>query len=120
MVSSWLPLWPGVIQEPIWPYCGRRPLVLACRPGAMARGRSAGMVLDHGKGRRGSLGLRAGPVRLPAALEQQVGQRVGLIAVSVEPGSPAERGGLGFGDVIVAVARTLVRSPDDVAAQLQS
>src|SRR5947209_2058362 len=41
MVSSWLPLWPVVIQEPIWPYCGRRPLVLACRPGAMARRRSA-------------------------------------------------------------------------------
>src|SRR5438093_655253 len=91
MVSSWLPLWPAVIQEPIWPYCGRRPL-----------------------------GVGALAVRLPAGLERQVGQRVGLIVVSVEPGSPAERGGLVLGDVIVAVDGTPVHSHDDVAAQLTS
>ena len=79
-----------------------------------------GMLLAHGKIRRGYLGIGAHPVRLPAGLEQQVGQRVGLIVVSVEPGSPAERGGLGLGDVIVAVDGTLVRSHDDVAAQLTS
>jgi len=79
-----------------------------------------GMLLAHGKIRRGYLGIGAHPVRLPAGLEQQVGQRVGLIVVSVESGSPAERGGLGLGDVIVAVDGTLVRSHDDVAAQLTS
>ena len=82
--------------------------------------KEVGMLLAHGKIRRGYLGVGAHPVRLPAGLEQQVGQRVGLIVVSVEPGSPAERGGLGLGDVIVAVDGTLVRSHDDVAAQLTS
>src|SRR5213593_1129824 len=79
-----------------------------------------GMLLAHGKIRRGYLGIGAHPVRLPAGLEQQVGQRVGLIVVSVEPGSPAERGGLVLGDVIGAVNGTSVRTHDDVAAQLTS
>ena len=79
-----------------------------------------GMLLAHGKIRRGYLGIGAHPVRLPAGLEQQVGQRVGLIVVSVEPGSPAERGGLVLGDVIVAVNGTSVRTHDDVAAQMTS
>src|SRR5437879_5590648 len=46
--------------------------------------------------------------------------RVGLIGVSVEPGSPAGRGGVVLGDVIVAVNGTSVRTHDDVAAQLTS
>lgn len=78
----------------------------------------ADMLLAHGKIRRGYLGIGAHPVRLPASLEQQVGQRVGLIVVSVEPASPAERGGLVLGDVIVAIDGTPVRNHDDVAAQL--
>ena len=82
--------------------------------------KEVGMLLAHGKIRRGYLGVGAHPVRLPAGLEQQVGQRVGLIVVSVEPGSPAERGGLVLGDVIVAVNETPVRTHDDVAAQLTS
>jgi len=77
-----------------------------------------GALLTHGKIRRGYLGIGAHPVRLPATLEQQVGQRVGLIVVSVESGSPAERGGLGLGDVLVAVDGTPVRTHDDVASQL--
>lgn len=77
-----------------------------------------GMLLAHGKIRRGYLGIGAHPVRLPAGLEQQVGQRVGLIIVSVENASPAERGGLVLGDVIVAIDGTPVRSQDDVAARL--
>jgi len=80
----------------------------------------AGALLTHGKIRRGYLGIGAHPVRLPATLEQQVGQRVGLIVVSVESGSPAERGGLVLGDVIVAVDGTPVRTHDDIASQLTS
>jgi len=80
----------------------------------------AGALLTHGKIRRGYLGIGAHPVRLPATLEQQVGQRVGLIVVSVESGSPAERGGLVLGDVIVAVDGAPVPTHDDVASQLTS
>lgn len=72
----------------------------------------------HGRIRRGYLGVGAHPVRLPAALEQQIGQKLGLIVVSIEPGSPAERGGILQGDIIVSLGGTPVRHHDDIAAHL--
>src|SRR2546427_2187791 len=80
----------------------------------------AGALLTHGKIRRGDLGIGAHPVRLPATLEQQVGQRVGLIVVSVESCSPAERGGLVLWVVIVVGYGTPVRSHGDAAAHLST
>jgi S1-C subfamily serine protease len=79
--------------------------------------RVVGTLLTHGRIRRGYLGLGAHPVRLPAAWQQQ-GQERGLLVVSVEPGSPAERGGLLIGDVVVATDGTPVRHYDDVQARL--
>ncbi len=72
----------------------------------------------HGRIQRGYLGVGAHPVRLPAALEQQIGQTIGLIVVSIEPGSPAERGGILQGDIIVSLGGTPVRHHDDIAAHL--
>jgi S1-C subfamily serine protease len=80
-------------------------------------GRVVGTLLTHGRIRRGYLGLGAHPVRLPAAWQQK-GQETGLLVVSVEPGSPAERGGLLIGDVVVATDGTPVRHYDDVQARL--
>lgn len=80
--------------------------------------RVVGMLLTHGRIRRGYLGVGAHPVRLPAALRQQLGQETGLIVVSIEPGSPAERGGLLLGDVLVALDGQPVRHHDDVQARL--
>lgn len=59
----------------------------------------------HGKVRRGFLGIGAQAVRLPAAQASGLGlsQEQGLLIVSVEPGGPAEQGGLFLGDVIVAL-----------------
>lgn len=74
-------------------------------------------LLTHGRIRRGYFGLGAHPVRLPAAWQQQ-GQEVGLLVVSIEPGSPAERGGLLIGDTLVAIDGTLVRRHDDIQARL--
>lgn len=74
-------------------------------------------LLTHGRIRRGYFGLGAHPVRLPAAWQQQ-DQEVGLLVVSIEPGSPAERGGLLMGDTLVAIDGTLVRRHDDIQARL--
>ncbi|OLC32182.1 MAG: signal protein PDZ [Armatimonadetes bacterium 13_1_40CM_64_14] len=74
-------------------------------------------LLTHGRIRRGYLGLGAHPVRLPAAWQQQ-GQEAGLLIVSIEPGSPAERGGLLMGDTLVAIDGTVVRRHDDLQARL--
>ncbi|MCQ3930147.1 MAG: signal protein PDZ [Chloroflexi bacterium] len=75
-------------------------------------------LLKHGKLRRGYLGVGSQPVRLPAALEQQLVQETGLLLVAVEPNSPAEKGGLMLGDVIVALDGHPVRVPDELLAGL--
>ncbi len=75
-------------------------------------------LLTHGRVRRGYLGVNTQPVRLPAGLAQQLGQETGLLLVSVEPGSPAEQGGLVLGDTLVALANTPIRHHDDLLAQL--
>lgn len=80
--------------------------------------RVVGALQAHGRIRRGYLGIGAHPVRLPAASRQEPGRETGLIVVSIEPGSPAERGGLLIGDIIVAIGGAPVRHHDDVQARL--
>ncbi len=75
-------------------------------------------LLAYGRIRRGYLGVGTHPVRLPAGLEQQLHQEAGLLVVAVETGSPAERGGLLLGDVIVAVGGRPVGRLDDLLALL--
>ena len=90
------------------------PLVV---PTATVR-RVAETLLSHGRIRRGYLGVGAQPVRLPAALAGEIGQETGLLLVSVEPGSPAEKGGLLLGDTIVSVDGQPTRHVDDLLALL--
>ncbi len=80
----------------------------------------ADMLLKHGKVRRGYLGVSTQPVRLPAALVQQLGQEAGLLLVAVEPGSPAEQGGLLLGDTIVTLENSPVQQHDDLLALLSA
>jgi len=77
-------------------------------------------LLAHGQVRRGYLGIGTQPARLPAALAERLGQETGLLLVSVEPGSPAERGGLFMGDTIVTFDGQAVRHHDDLLALLGS
>lgn len=75
---------------------------------------------SHGRLRRGFLGITSQPVTLPAALRERLGlgQESGLLIVGVEPGGPAEQGGLLMGDVLVGLAGQPVRDTDDLRAQL--
>jgi S1-C subfamily serine protease len=77
-------------------------------------------LATHGKIRRGYLGVNTQPVRLPATLEQQLGQETGLLLVAVEPGSPAEQSGLLLGDTIVALEGAPVQQHDDLLALLSA
>src|SRR5450756_593768 len=77
-------------------------------------------LLAHGRVRRGYLGVGAQPVRLPPALAQQAGQETGLLLVSVEEASPAERGGLLLGDTIIALDGQPTRHLDDLLGLLSS
>jgi len=80
--------------------------------------RVVGTLLAHGRVRRGYLGIAAHPVRLPGGLRQQIGQDRGLLVVSIEPDSPAERGGVLQGDVILTVDGQTTSRPDDLMAAL--
>ena len=75
-------------------------------------------LLTHGKIKRGYLGVGTQPVRLPESLWQSLGQETGLLIISVETGSPAEKGGLLLGDVVVALNGHPVRFMDDFLANL--
>ena len=75
-------------------------------------------LLEHGRVRRGYLGVSTQSVRLPAVVADQLNQETGLLVVSVEPDSPADRGGLTLGDTIVSLADNPVRHYDDLLAQL--
>ncbi len=95
----------------------------------LARGLSVAVTVDtvrqtvaalvkHGRVRRGYLGIGAQPVRLPEALRPATGQAGGLLLMNVEPGGPAERGGLLQGDTLVTLDGRPVPSLESLLAAL--
>jgi len=77
-------------------------------------------LLSHGKVKRGYLGIGAQPVRLPAAISKELEQEIGLMLVSVEEGSPAEKGGLLLGDILVGLDEYPVQVVDELLMLLNS
>jgi S1-C subfamily serine protease len=94
----------------------RRGLVLTI-PTATLR-RVAGDLLAHGRVRRGYLGIAAQTVPVPAALEQAVNQRAGLLVHAVEQGSPAERAGMLIGDLVFSIGGRPVYRADELMGLL--
>jgi len=82
--------------------------------------RVADQILAGGRLGRGYLGLASQAVRLPEALRQalKLTGDFGLVVVNVEPGGPAERGGVLLGDILVALDGMPVADPRDVLAAL--
>jgi S1-C subfamily serine protease len=82
--------------------------------------RVASQLLARGHVARGWLGIATQPVRLPATLQRSVDTKaeVGLVVVNVEPDSPADRGGLLIGDILLALEDRAVSDPGDVLAAL--
>ncbi len=71
-------------------------------------------LLAHGSVRRGYLGVGTQPVRLPEALATKTGQETGLLISSISEGSPAQKGGLFLGDVVLAVGGEPTRSVEEL------
>ncbi len=82
--------------------------------------RVAAQLLSRGHVARGWLGIATQPVRLPAALRRELNieHDIGLVVVNVEPDSPADRGGVLIGDVLVSLDDRPVSDPADVLAAL--
>ena len=75
-------------------------------------------LLAHGRLKRGFLGLTSQPVRLPRAIAGAVGQETGLLVARVQPESPAEKGGILIGDILVGLAGQRVSDTDQLQALL--
>jgi len=82
--------------------------------------RVTGQLLERGHVARGWLGIATQPVRLPPAIQRSAGTEaaVGLVVVNVEPDSPADRGGVLIGDILLALDERPLRDPGDVLAAL--
>ena len=126
-LQSDVTMYPGFSGGPMVDASGR---ILGINSSALLRGGTAltiptptvrrivEILLTHGRIKRGYLGVGAQPIQLPETFARQIGQETGLLLVSVESNSPAERGGLFFGDTIVSLAGQPVRHLDDLFALL--
>jgi len=76
----------------------------------------AARLIKDGKIRRAYLGLGGQTVAIPRLIvrSQQLKTEAGVLVISVEKQSPAERAGLSQGDVIIALDGAPVRSVDDL------
>lgn len=85
--------------------------------------RVADALLSRGTVSRGYLGVRTQLVALPGPLRDALdlaNQDRGLLVVGVEADSPAERGGLGLGDLLLAVNGRAVDDVDALRSHLRA
>lgn len=77
-------------------------------------------LVKHGRIKRGYLGIRSQAVEIPSTSQQALKreQGTGLLVVSVEKDSPASKGGLIVGDILVGVAGTPILHHDELFARL--
>lgn len=80
----------------------------------------AATLAEHGSVRRGFLGIRSQPVEIAPAQRKALGreQSTGLLLVGVEEDSPAGKGGLLVGDILVGMGGKLVSDPDELLTML--
>jgi S1-C subfamily serine protease len=120
--------YPGFSGGPLADAAGR---VLGLNTSGLARGASlaipagvawavAETLAQHGHIRRGYLGIRSQPVDLPGTVQKALGrsQASGLLLVGVEDDSPASRGGLMVGDILIGIGGTPVSDPDELLGRL--
>ena len=70
--------------------------------------------MTEGRVRRGFLGVAGGPRPLPPRARGRWGDRTGVEVVEVVPDSPADRGGLRVGDLILELDGRAVASAADL------
>lgn len=117
-----VPLYPGFSGGPLVDSTGS---ILGVNTAGLRRGGSLTVVtptvrrvvealVTHGRIRRGYLGLATQSVRLASGLAAQLNQERGLLVLEVEPGSPADQGGVLLGDTVLTVAGQPVRFPQEL------
>jgi len=91
---------------------------LAIPPGTLNR--VADELLREGRVRRGYLGVGLQPVAIPEHLRSKasVAGEVGLMVLSVEPGTGAEKAGVQLGDILVAANDTTLSALEILMSEL--
>lgn len=82
--------------------------------------KTAETLAKHGKIKRGYLGIRSQTVNIPADAREQLKreQETALLVVGMEKDSPAEKGGLMVGDILVGVAGLPIEHHDELFVRL--
>lgn len=77
-------------------------------------------LVEHGRIRRGYLGIRSQPVEVPTSVSEELGRKqpLGLLVVHVEPDSPAAAAGLMVGDILVGIDGQPVGDHEQLMATL--
>ena len=88
-------------------------------PASIAWKTAAG-VLEHGRLKRGYLGIAGQPVTLSESQQAALGRADALLVVSVTSGSPAAAAGILVGDVLLALDQQPIESPEDLLNLLVS
>jgi S1-C subfamily serine protease len=76
--------------------------------------KTAAAVLEHGRPRRGYVGVAVQRVALAAAQRPAPEREVGLLVVAVTDGSPAAAAGVLVGDVLMDFDGSALSAPDDL------
>ncbi|MGB9768067.1 MULTISPECIES: S1C family serine protease [Dictyoglomus] len=76
----------------------------------------AGLLIKEGRVRRSYLGIIGQSVVLPKRLRENLSlsQEGGVYILRVAPGSPAQRGGINSGDIIIQAENEIINSIDDL------
>jgi S1-C subfamily serine protease len=76
----------------------------------------AGLLMKQGRVRRGFLGIAGQNVPILRRIVRFYGlqQESGILVISVEPGSPAEKAGLKEGDILFALENRTISSIDEL------
>jgi S1-C subfamily serine protease len=80
--------------------------------------KTAAALLEHGKMRRGYLGIAGQPARLHSSQRQNDRQSEALLVVGVTPDSPASTAGVLVGDLVLEFGGQAIESPEDLLDQL--
>jgi S1-C subfamily serine protease len=120
--------YPGFSGGPLIDAAGR---VVGMNTSGLAHGMAltipAGLVwqlaeslAQHGRVKRGYLGVRSQPVELSDEAQSALGrqQAMGVLVVGVEKNSPASAGGLIVGDILVGLAGSPLSDPDELVSHL--
>jgi S1-C subfamily serine protease len=119
-------MYPGFSGGPLIDVSGR---IIGLNSSGLVRGASlaipvpaaratADALRRDGRVKHGYLGIGTQPVELADALAQKLEQRTGLMVIGVEKDSPAEKGGLLQGDVLVELNGQAVTDIYDLQAAL--